>query len=167
MSTPVQSSYQNGPASSATVNLSAPNLTRFPPRSPRCQLGGFAHLPRLIDKARAFAAGVNGDYHYNCPIDQRFFVFTGINPDAFLAEVKAEKSDGELLVYVMGSLQPKRHPSEISGWSRWFEQLTPTPPDTRAFFNDVHRKNAPKRDDIATWFDWLDLDDYVTFGGRP
>jgi hypothetical protein len=26
-------------------------------------------------------------------------------------------------------------------------------------------KIAPKREDIATWFDLLDLDDYVTFGG--
>ena len=37
----------------------------------------------------------------------------------------------------------------------------------RAFFNDVQRKNAANRDDIATWFDWLELDDYVTFGGKP
>lgn len=167
MSNPVQSSYQNGPAANAAINLSAPNLTKFPPRSPRTKLGGFVHLPRLIDKARAFAAGVNGDYHYNCPIDQRFFTFSGVNPDAFLSEVKAGKSDSELLAYAMANLQPKRQPFEIAEWSRWFEQLTPTPPDTRAFFNDIHRKNAPQRDDIATWFDWLDLDDYVTFGGKP
>ena len=47
------------------------------------------------------------------------------------------------------------------------EQWTVSSPDSRAFFNEVHRKNAPQRDDIATWFDWIELDDYVTFGGRP
>lgn len=167
MSNSVQASYQTTPQTGGTINLNAPNLTQFPPRSPRTQLGGFVHLPRLIDKARAFAADKNGDYHYNCPIDQRFFAFSGIVPDAFLVEVKAGKSDSELLAYVTANLQPKRHPAEIAEWSRWFAQLTPTPPDTRAFFNDVHRKNAPQRDDIATWFDWLELDDYVTFGGRP
>src|SRR3954468_16090763 len=167
MSNPVQSSYQKPPSVSAGINLSAPDLTKFPPRSPRVRLGGFAHLPRMIDKARAFAAGANGDYHYNCPIDQRLLTFSGVNPDAFLVEVKAGKSDSELLAYFVANLQPKRQPFEIAEWSRWFEQLTPTPPDTRAFFNDVHRKNAPTRDDIATWFDWLDLDDYVTFGGKP
>lgn len=163
----IQTAYQKPPVTSGALNLSTPDLTKFPPRSPRCQLGGFVHLPRLIDKARAVAGGTNGDYHYNCPIDQRFFAFTGVNPEAFLVEVKAGKNDSELLAFVVAHLQPKRHPAEIIAWSRWFEQLTPTPPDTRSFFNDIHRKNAPHRDDIATWFDWLDLDDYVTFGGKP
>jgi len=168
MSTNLQSAYTNPAATSAnSVNLSAPDLTRHPPRSPRSRLGGYAHLPRLIDKARAFAAGRNGEFHYNCPVDQRFFTYSGINPDAFLVEVKAGKSDSELLAFVQAHAEPKRHPAEIAAWSIWFEQLTPTPPDTRQFFNEVHRKNAPHRDDIATWVDWLELDDYVTFGGRP
>ena len=164
----LQSSYTQPTAAAAgSINLGAPDLTRHPPRSPRTRLGGFVHLPRLIDTARAVLAGTNGDFHYNCPIDQRFWAFTGVNPDAFLAEVKAGRSDSELLAYALAHAQPKRHPSEIAAWSAWFEQLTPTPPDTRAFFNDVHRKNAAHREDIATWFDWLELDDYVTFGGRP
>lgn len=164
----LQSAYTQPTGTTAdAINLGAPNLTRHPPRSPRTRLGGFVHLPRLIDKARAVIAGTNGDFHYNCPMDQRFWAYTGINSDAFFAEVKAGKSDSELLAYVSVNSQPKRQPSEIASWSTWFEQLTPTPPDTRAFFNDVHRKNAAHRDDIATWFDWLELDDYVTFGGRP
>jgi len=167
MSTSLRSSYQNPQTFSGSVKLGAPDLTRHPPRSPRCRLGGYAHFPRLIDKARAFAAGTHGDFHYNCPIDQRFFSYTGIDPDQFLEQVKVGKSDSELLAFVTERSQPKHHPAEIAAWSHWFEHLTPTPPDTRAFFNDIHRKNAPHRDDIATWFDWLDLDDYVTFGGNP
>lgn len=163
----VQNAYTNPSATSGTINLSAPDLTKFPPRSPRTRLGGFVHLPRLIDKARAVAAGKGGDFHYNCPIDQQFFSYTGINPDAFMEQVKADKSDSELLAYAVETMKPKRHAAEIAAWSQWFEQYTPSPPDTRAFFNDVHRKNAPDRTDIATWFDWLELDDYVTFGGRP
>ena len=168
MPTSLQSAYINPAAAQSTaIDYSTPDLTRHPPRSPRTRLGGFVHLPRLIDKARAVVAGTNGDFHYNCPIDQRFLAFTGLNPDELFAEIKAGKSDSEILAYVMAHLQPKRHASEIAAWSHWFEQLTPTPPDTRAFFNDVHRKNAAHRDDIATWFDWLELDDYVTFGGKP
>jgi hypothetical protein len=164
----LKSAYLNPQSTAvAAVNLSAPDLTRHPPRSPRVRLGGFVQLPRMIDKARAHVAGTLGDFHYNCPIDQRFLSFTGINADAFLTEVKAGKSDSELLAYVMANMNPQRHASEIAAWSQWFEQLTPTPPDTRAFFNDVHRKNAAHRDDIATWFDWLDLDDFVTYGGKP
>ena len=168
MSDSLKTSYTN-PAASATgaVNFNAPDLTRHPPRSPRTRLGGYVHLPRLIDKARAVAAGRNGDFHYECPFDQRFFNYTGIGAAAFLAEVKTGKSDSELLAYVTANAQPKRHPSEIVGWSEWMERWTVTVPDTRTFFNDVHRQNAAHRDDIATWFDWIELDDFVTFGGRP
>ena len=150
-----------------SVNYSAPDLTRHPPRSPRTRLGGFVHLPRLIDKARAVVAGTNGDFHYNCPMDQRFWSFTGIKPGPFMKLVRSGKSDSELLAYVMANLKPKRGPSEIKAWSAWYEQQTPDNPDGRAFFNDVHRKNAAHRRDIETWFDWLELDDYVTFGGKP
>lgn len=149
------------------VNYSAPDLTRHPPRSPRTRLGGFVHLPRLIDKARAVVAGTNGDFHYNCPMDQRFWAFTGIKPAPFMKQVKAGKTDAELLAYVMANAKPKRGPSEIKAWSAWYEQQTPDNPDSRGFFNDVHRKNAAHRHDIETWFDWLELDDYVTYGGRP
>ena len=168
MSDSVKTAYAQPSANAGgCVNYSAPDLTRHPPRSPRTRLGGYVQLPRLIDKARAEVAGTIGDFHYNCPIDQRFFAYTGIQPEPFLAQVKAGLSDSELLAYVQANASPKRHPAEIAAWSTWFEQLTATPPDGRAFFNDVHRKNAAHRDDIATWFDWLELDDFVTYGGKP
>ena len=31
---------------------------------------------------------------------------------------------------------------------------------------DRHKNGAPKRTDIVTWFDVLDMDDYVSFGGK-
>jgi hypothetical protein len=166
MASTLSESYTN-PSSTASgaINLSAPDLTRHPPRSPRTRLGGYAHLPRLLDKARAVAAGKAGDFHYNCPVDQQFFSFTGIDPEAFMAEVKKGKSDSELLAYVES--HSPRKPFEIASWTAYMDRWTPSVPDTRAFFNDVHRKNAAQRTDIATWFDWLELDDYVTYGGRP
>jgi len=54
------------------TDFSHPDLTKHPPRSPRVQLGGFAHLPRLLDKARAVAAGTNGEYKYDTMMDQFF-----------------------------------------------------------------------------------------------
>jgi hypothetical protein len=163
-----KSVYHNPSASAAgAVNLGAPNLTLHPPRSPRSKLGGFAHFPRLIDKARAVAAGTQGDFHYNCPVDAHFFAFTGIDHEAFMVEVKSGKGDGELLAYAMANLKPARSESQIASWSHWFAGTAPNNPDTRAFFNDIHRKNAPLRTDIETWFDWLELDDYVTYGGKP
>lgn len=166
MATPLKKAYTQPAAMVAGgVNYQAPDLTRHPPRSPRTRLGGFVHFPRLLDKARAVAAGRAGDFHYNCPFDQKFFEFTGIDHKVFMAELKKGRTDSEMLAYVRR--KSKRKPFEIASWSSLMERWTPSLPDTRAFFNDVHRKNAAQRDDIETWFDWLELDDYVTYGGKP
>jgi len=163
----LKKTYLNSKSASGGVDYSAPDLTRHPPRSPRTRLGGFVHLPRLIDKARATARGKNGEFHYDCPLDGHFFAFTGIKASEFMRQVKAGKGDGELLAWVMKHLRPRRTESEIAGWSAWYERKTPSAGDGRGFFNEVHRKNAPKREVIVTWFDWLDLDDYAMFGGKP
>ena len=168
MAQSIKSAYtQPAATASGSVNYQAPDLNRHPPRSVRTRLGGFVHLPRLIDKARASAAGTNGDYHFDCPVDGHFWEFTGIKPAEFMKQVKAGKGDGELLAYVTKHSKPRRTASEIAAWSHWFENRAPGAVDGRKFFTEVHAKNAPEREDIGTWFDWLDLDDYVTFGGKP
>src|SRR5438093_13486619 len=45
------------------------DLTKEYPRSSRELLGGYVHLARMIDKARARDAGVDGAYIYPCPLD--------------------------------------------------------------------------------------------------
>src|SRR5665213_3200275 len=108
----IKKSYLKPSETKAGVNLFAPDLNKHPPRSPRTRLGGFVHLPRLIDKARAVAAGKGGEFHYNCPMDVHFFNFTGIDHEAFMTEVKSGKSDGELLAYAMANLKPARTASQ-------------------------------------------------------
>ena len=146
------------------MSLHTPDLTKFPPRSPRVRLGGYAQLPRLLDKARAELTGKNGEYHYNCPLDQRFFEFTGIDAEA-LKKVAAQ-SDTEVLAWVNAHAKPKRTEVEIITWSRWLENRVPDNVDGREFLNGVHKSIAPLREDIATWFDLLDLDDFVSYGGK-
>lgn len=146
------------------LNLSAPDLVQHPPRSPRAQLGGYAHLPRLLDKARAFAAGKQGGYHYNCPLDQRFFGFTGIDPEALLAEIKTGKSDTQMLAWT--AAHTSRQPWEIAAWSAWLAQLGVGSIEMHAWFAEMIQGNATEREDITTFFDLLDLDDYVSFGGK-
>jgi hypothetical protein len=46
------------------------------------------------------------------------------------------------------------------------EQRTPADLESREYFNELQKTAAPKREDIATWFDLLDVDDYVSFGGK-
>lgn len=146
------------------LNLSAPDLTQHPPRSPRAKLGGYAHLPRLLDKARAFAAGKQGGYHYNCPLDQRFFGFTGIDPEALLAEIKTGKSDTQMLAWV--AVHTSRQPWEITAWSDWLARLGVGSAEMHEWFAEMIKGNAADREDITTFFDLLDLDDYVSYGGK-
>jgi hypothetical protein len=38
--------------------------------------------------------------------------------------------------------------------------------ETLEFFTEAVAKFSRTREDIKTWFDLLDLDDHVTFGGK-
>ena len=144
----------------------APDLTQRPPRSPRVRLGGYVILPRMLDKGRATIGGKNGEYHYACPLDQRFLEFVGVNPDALRKQLAADKSDGEVLEWIQKNAKHKRTEPEICAWSMYQAQRAPADTESRQFFQETHKKIAPKREDVVTWFDLLDLDDYVTFGGK-
>lgn len=146
--------------------LNAPDLMKLPPRSPRVRLGGYVILPRCLDKGRAALAGKNGEYHYNCPMDQRLLEFAGISAAALKKQLAAGKGDNEILNWIKANAKPKRTESEIAAWSAHQEQRAPSDPESREYFNGIHAKVAPKREDIATWFDLLDVDDYVSFGGK-
>jgi Domain of unknown function (DUF5069) len=149
------------------MTFNAPDLTQHPPRSPRVRLGGYVILPRCLDKCRASITGKNGEYHYACPMDHRFLDFTGIDAEELKKEVATGKSDGEILEWIEKSARFRRTPVEIANWSTYAEQRVPGDTETRDFLNGVCSKIAPKREDIFTFFDMLDVDDYVTFGGKP
>jgi Domain of unknown function (DUF5069) len=142
------------------------NLTQHAPRSPRVRLGGYVILPRMLDKGRATIAGTNGEYHYNCPLDDHFIKFAGINPDALLEQLKAGKGDGEILAWITANATNKHNELEIKAWSAWQESRVPSSVETREYMHEAQKKIAPAREDIGAWFDLLDVDDYVTFGGK-
>jgi len=146
------------------INYSAPNLTEHPPRSLRVRIGGYAHLARLLDKARAVIAGKAGDFHYNCPIDKLFFTFTGITEDVMLAEIKTGKTDLQILTWV--NERSKRAPHEVIAWSAWLEQVGPGSAEGHEWIASVIKGNKSEREDIRSFADNLDLDDYHSFGGK-
>jgi hypothetical protein len=146
------------------INYSSPDLTQHPPRSVRVRLGGYAHLSRLLDKARATLAGKNGEYHYNCPLDQQFFGFTGLNHEAVLAEVKSGKTDVQMLEWV--NAQAKRLPHEVAAWSAWMELNGPGGTPGHEWIAETLKAHGSARSDIRSFADLLDLDDYISFGGK-
>ena len=142
------------------------DLTKQPPRSPRVRLGGYVLLPRLLDKCRAEIAGKSGDYHYNCPLDQQFLSFVGIDAHLLKEAVAKGKGDGEILDWINAHASLRRTPWEVAQWSAWRDQVAPSDFETREFFNGMHKEAGPNRTDVVTWSDMLDLDDYVSFGGK-
>jgi hypothetical protein len=146
------------------MSLHTPDLTKFPPRSPRVRLGGYVILPRMLDKGRATVAGKHGEYHYACPLDERFLEFVGIDPQKLKKQL--DKSDGEVLAWIEKNAKHKRSPQEIAAWSALAEQRAPADLESRGYFNELQKTAAPKREDIVTWFDLLDVDDFASFGGK-
>ena len=133
------------------------DLTQHPPRSPRTRLGGYVILPRTLDKGRAALAGKNGEYHFNCPLDQRFLSFLGIDAEALKSELAKGKGDGEILEWINNNSTAKPKPWEIAAWSAYQEARGPDDVETREFFNDLLAKLSKTREDILGWFDVLDL----------
>ena len=149
-------------------DISAPDLTQRPPRSPRCRLGGYVLLPRVLDKGRATIAGKNGEYNYNCPLDQHLTNFLGIEATALCEQLVAGKGDGEILEWINANAQHKHTAWEIEQWSEFQQRRGPdSDSETLGMFTERVGSLSKTREDIKTWGDLLDLDDFVTFGGKP
>ncbi|HXZ25628.1 MAG TPA: DUF5069 domain-containing protein [Nitrospiria bacterium] len=130
------------------------------PRSPKEKLDGYVHVLRIIDKARAHNAGTLGEYLYNCPMDQSWFQLTGIAADAFAEAVKT-RDDQQMAEWIRQ--RAKAHSQgEIESWNRTLLARTPSSPESLQRFLATRQKLAPKRTDITTWPDLIDLEE-----GRP
>src|ERR1700751_3456273 len=66
------------------------------PRSPRQTLAGYVLAARAVDKCRAVLVGWEGEYHSNCPLDQRWLKFTEIDYDDFRAFGGTGATDDEI-----------------------------------------------------------------------
>jgi len=85
----------------------APDLASSPPRPGRSDLGGYAWLARLADKARAEQAGTAGDYVAYCPISVGFLVRAGVPREEFDALVRSGATDDELVAYFDAHVSPE------------------------------------------------------------
>jgi hypothetical protein len=149
-----------------TSKLVYTDLTQRPPRSPRVRLGGYAILARCLDKGRATLAGKNGEYHYACPLDMNWFRFAGIEPAALKKQLAAGLSDTEIVEWVARHSRTNPEPHEIAAWSAFQDTRGPQDVESREYFVGLLKKVSTTREDIVGWFDLLDADDFVSFGGK-
>ena len=151
-----------------SINNSSPDLTQRPPRSPRSRLGGFVMLPRILDKGRAALASKLGEYHYaGKGMDRHFFDFVGLDHEALKQELAKGTGDWDMLAWIQANAKTPRQPWEIAAWSDYHLRRVPdSDHETLTYFAAEVKKFHATREDINTWFDLMDLDDYCTFGGK-
>ena len=76
------------------------------------------------------------------------------------------KGDGEILQWIGAHATHQRSALEVLQWSAYHEERGPSSVEQRQWFQELHQKIGPKREDIGSWSELLDLDDYVSFGGK-
>lgn len=84
--------------------------------------------------------------------------------EAFLAQVKTGAGDFEMLQWF--NAQAKQAPHEIAAWSGWTETFLENDIETREWLAGRIKEMDARRTDIGSLFDYLDFDDYLSFGGR-
>src|SRR5438477_11374852 len=76
-------------------------MQKLHPRSPYEKLGGYVHLPRLIDKARLYRKGLLNGYNYKTVgFDKHLLAFLKLNGDDFEEIANRFDNDAEVLTWV-------------------------------------------------------------------
>jgi Domain of unknown function (DUF5069) len=140
------------------------DLTTSYPRSVHDKLFGLVQIGRTLDKGKAVAEGKEGEYHYNCPMDQAVFGFLGIDHDALLNVIKNAKNNAEVESYVKTYID-KKSPQEIETWDKEYVTRKPTG-ESLDYFLQLRDQIAPDRTDVVSWPDLLDLDEKRTVPKR-
>ena len=130
------------------------------PRSPYERLGGYVHLPRLIDKARLHRKGLLDGYNYKTiGFDKHLLAFLKLDPDAF--EEVANRLDDDAAVLEWVEKNSIRHaPDEIEDWN---QAMITRHPDTAVkkarFLHFLKEAGGEDRQDIRTYFDLIEFDE--------
>lgn len=130
------------------------------PRSPRATLAGYVLAARALDKCRAVLAGCQGEYHSNCPLDQRWLKFAQIDYDAFRDFVATGASDAEVATWI-NEHDGNRSRAEIIAWNNMERELrlSELPPQLQEFLEDYIAKFVPPDRPVYRWYDVYDLEE--------
>lgn len=134
-------------------------------RSPRDVLGGYAILPRLIDKVRLYAGGgLPVEYRENLlkpgnvALDGRFMEFSGVGPEPLRNAILSLPDDAAVLAWVERNGRV-RTDSEKAEWIRSLMIDRPGP-DRIALRKRIYPEMAA-RFDVGNMnaFDLIDIDE--------
>jgi hypothetical protein len=135
-------------------------MQKLLPRSPYDRLGGYVHLPRLIDKAKLHRKGLLDGYNYKTVgFDKHLLAFLKLNGDAFEEVAHRLDDDAAILDWVQKNGAP-HSPDSIEHWN---EMMISRRPDTAAkkarFLHFLKEAGGAGRKDIRTYFDLIEFDE--------
>jgi quercetin dioxygenase-like cupin family protein len=124
----------------ADGTAAAKDLSVEEPRALGVELDGYAHVPRMLDKARATLAGTAGTYMFGCPVDHTCMARLGIAPDLVL-ELAARHADDRA---VLAELREHGVPAAPDAW--FDAQAVEDELDERGYVRVRRRDALPERD---------------------
>jgi hypothetical protein len=129
-------------------------------RSPYDRLGGYVHLPRLIDKARLHRKGLLDGYNYKTVgFDKHLLAFLNIDPEAF-EETANRLDDDEAIARWVQQNGAGHSREEIEKWNEALIARHPDTPEKRArFMHLLNEAGGEGRADIRTYFDLIEFDE--------
>ncbi len=138
----------------------AKDLSTDFPSSARRKLGGFVLAARCVDKCRATLNGTNGEYHFDCPLDNYFLKFAGVNSSELKDFVATGASDDEVCAWISEHATQKDQ-TEIVKWNNSirYKTLKDLEPDMQVFFEGYIEENLPKNAIVNVWLDIYDIEE--------
>jgi hypothetical protein len=133
------------------------DLSRVFPRSPKQEMAGLVHLPRMIDKGRAYKENKLADYIFPCPLDKIILSFLRIDAETF-ANMTSEKKDDEINEWAKKIIKSKPQ-SNLDITNNQILERRPDSKDRFEYFNELRNKIDPSRTDVNTWADLIDLEE--------
>jgi hypothetical protein len=143
-----------------TQKIQSLDLSKDFPRSPRATIAGYVIAARTLDKCRAVIAGTAGEYHFDCPLDQVFFKFAGIQADAFKAFVATGADDDAVAEWIKAN--GTAHSKEaLVQWNNdlRYKRISEMPVELQVFLEDYIAEIIPSDKIVYTWFDVYDIEE--------
>ena len=156
----MKSRLRIGSMNAEKIRLMAPDLAVEYPRSPRVTLGGYVIAARTLDKCRAALNDSLGEYHFDCPLDNEFFGFSGISVDAFKEFVGTGATEAEVSEWIRENAT-SRERIEIIRWNNKMRELRIGELDDarQEFLEGYIPQNIPSGRAVYVWFDVYDIEE--------